>query len=363
MFARQIFFHSLRALTVSLFLYFSILSGSAQSGLQEHPTPITQNEIAATIKARDVGDARLTTHYYWFDGGQGDVFINLWSRNFAGDVDVFVQSGLRPLTKIVVYSDFGEVETGRVIYLRKPERLLLRVQGRTPNDDEATYRLKFAGSFVAAAGSEKDVPEMPTVAENVTGSVRVNSVGTIIPPPPKPIETKLETSREPNTEAAEKATAPRKDEEEKLPEAESNKLAALKETPKPEVVVEDLKKADTTEKTSSRTKRPPRRQKNTSGETAKKVETAPNSSSAAETGKEKMSISAAAKEKEIKPEPKADPLASVHLVIMFKDGRKIERPLLEVFRFSVDRGVLTVVAKDGRVGKYQMVDVAKVTIE
>jgi hypothetical protein len=60
---------------------------------------------------------------------------------------------------------------------------------------------------------------------------------------------------------------------------------------------------------------------------------------------------------------KADPLANVQLVILFKDGRKIERPLTEVFKFSVDGGVLTVIAKDGRTGKYQMVDVAKVTIQ
>src|SRR3982750_4806396 len=121
------------------------LGVSAQSTLQDHPSPITRNEISGTISARDLGDARQTTHYYWFEGSQGDVFINLTTKNFAGDIDVFVQNGLKSLTKIVVFADFGEVETGRVIYLRKPERLILRVQGRSPNDEAASYRFKFAG--------------------------------------------------------------------------------------------------------------------------------------------------------------------------------------------------------------------------
>ena len=34
----------------------------------------------------------------------------------------------------------------------------------------------------------------------------------------------------------------------------------------------------------------------------------------------------------------------------------------EVSKFSVDKGVLTVIAKDGSIG-YSMLDVAKVTIE
>jgi len=53
----------------------------------------------------------------------------------------------------------------------------------------------------------------------------------------------------------------------------------------------------------------------------------------------------------------------VNLVILFKDGSKIERPMTEVLRFTVDRGVLTVISRDGTVGRYSILDVAKVTIE
>jgi hypothetical protein len=59
----------------------------------------------------------------------------------------------------------------------------------------------------------------------------------------------------------------------------------------------------------------------------------------------------------------ADPLANIHLVILFKDGGVIRRPMSEVFRFSVDKGVLTVIAKDGSIGRYSILEVTKVTIE
>ena len=75
----------------------------------------------------------------------------LSSKGMAGgQIDIFTADGLRPLTKIVIFADAASNETGRIVYLRRPERLLLRIQGRTPNDDAAAYRIKFAGSFVAA---------------------------------------------------------------------------------------------------------------------------------------------------------------------------------------------------------------------
>jgi hypothetical protein len=331
----------------------------AQSPLADHPTPVTTNEVNGIIKPRDLGDARLTTHYYWFDGGQGDVFINLNSKNFAGDVDVFVQNGLKSLTKIVVYADFGEVETGRVVYLRKPERILLRVQGRTPNDETASYRLKFAGSFIAAVPNEKEV-EMPTVAGNVGGPVRVNSAGTILPPPPKSVETKAE-SEVPAATASDEQTreVPKSDVEKKEANVSAAENEVKKDDAKPEVIVEDLvKKAET--KTTSKAKRPPRSDSARKTTTRKAQSPAADNSTASEAKTEEATRPAPEK---AKPEAKVDPLANVQLVIVFKDGSRLERPLPEVFRFSVDRGVLTVISKDGRVGKYQMVDVSKVTIE
>ena len=68
---------------------------------------------------------------------------------------------------------------------------------------------------------------------------------------------------------------------------------------------------------------------------------------------------AAKKVKEVVP----DPLASIRLVIAFKDGNSLEKSMSEVFKFSVDKGVLTVILKDGSVSRYPIIDVARVTIE
>jgi hypothetical protein len=74
----------------------------AQSSDQAFPTAITENEISGVIKARDVGDPRVTTYYYTFNGRQGDLFINVVTKNLSGSVDVFSTEGMRTLTNIVM---------------------------------------------------------------------------------------------------------------------------------------------------------------------------------------------------------------------------------------------------------------------
>ena len=119
-------------LSIFSFLLASALTVSGQSTTQEFATPVVSNEISGTIKARDIGDSRLTTYYYALNSDQGDLFINIVTKNLSADIDVFTTVGLRPMTKVVVYADYGETETGRAIYLRKSEKLLLRIQGRSP---------------------------------------------------------------------------------------------------------------------------------------------------------------------------------------------------------------------------------------
>ena len=160
--------------------------GYTQSRDQNFPTRITSNEINGIIPARDIGDSRSTSYFYSFDGGQGDIFINVVTKNLTGDIDVFTADSVQPLTKIVVYADSLQAETGRVIYLRRPARLLLRIYGRSPNDDPATFRVKFAGSFIAMAPGEKN--EAPTIDRSEredSSGIRVNSVGTILEVRPK----------------------------------------------------------------------------------------------------------------------------------------------------------------------------------
>lgn len=208
------------ALLGAAFLVLAFANSSyAQSSDQSFPTPIATNEISGIIPARDLGDPRLTTYYFTFLGRRGDVFINIYTTNFNGAIDIFTAQGLNPRTKITVYADNPERETGRVIYQRRDERLILRIQGRTPNDDPATYRVKFAGTFTPILSNGGTPGEMPEIS-GAQGEVRVNSAGGIIPSEPG----------EGRRTAADRPTAgnERADgvPETRLPEAQAKKSAA-----------------------------------------------------------------------------------------------------------------------------------------
>lgn len=341
-----------------------------QSVSQDFPTPITANDISGIIKARDIGDSRLTTYYYALNGEQGDLFVNLVTRNFTGDIDIFTVNGLRPITKIVVYADYNESETGRAIYLRKPERLLLRVQGRSPNDDEASFRLKFAGSFVAMRSEDVPTgPEMPKVSQETVGSVRVNAVGTILPSPPKSVvdapagakqEAKIPSAEPPQIEAS--------------AEVELAETIEGKQNTSDEPVAEE--KMTDARVAGRRSSRRPPATRSTSPAVTPKKETAVMSpdekpteerpttkKEAEEAGFRTLTGNRRAKADKGPVETRADPLASINLVIQFKDGNILERKMSEVTRFSVDKGVLVVVLKTGGTTRYPIVEVAKVTIE
>jgi hypothetical protein len=318
-----------------------VSSTFAQSQNQSLPTPVRTSEINGAIKARDIGDPRLTSYFYAFNGAQGDIFINVVTKNFNGDIDVFTVEGLKSLTKIVVYSDSPDSETGRLIYLRKPEKLLLRVEGRSPNDDPATFRIKFAGSFEAIKGGPDTAgPEMPEIkAENESG-IRVNSVGTIIEVIPKPRPTPKETVA--------------KVEEKKEVPAEEEKPSDDNEA-KPEKAAESKSRVLVSENI------PP---------SARKTVTPPKKIPAGKTkpaGKVKPAGTKPPVKPKTEPAPKEppapNPLENIRLVILFKDGEKIERPMSEVIRFNVDKGILTIVLKDGTLARHSLLDVEKVTIE
>jgi hypothetical protein len=333
----------------------------AQSTNQNFPTPVTSTEINGTIKARDIGDARLTSYYFQFDGDQGDLFINIVTRNFTGDIDVFTLKDLRPLTKIVVYADFAEHETGRVIYLRKPEKMILRVQGRTPGDDPAAFRIKFAGSFVASTMTEPaGEPGLPSVTARNESGIRVNSVGTIVevipkatPVPPPP----------PTVAEVEKPEPAKAEDDSKEAPAKSDTKNAVDETAKPkvEVVVTD-NVAEKSAPTTPSGRRGARNRRGISPKTTPADVPPTESTGAVPTDTSKPATTPATGGSKT-TEPGQDPLQNINLVILFKDGRTIQRPMSEVFRFSVDKGILTVISKDGTIGRYSILEVAKVTIE
>lgn len=326
-----------------------------QSTDQQFPTPVRSSELTSSIRARAVGDPRITTYYYTFEGRQGDVFINVQSKNFTGDIDVFVMPSQQPLTKIVVYGDQPEAETGRVIYLRKPERLMLRVQGRAPGDDDASLRIKFAGSFEASNLDDSVNPAVPKVESTSETNVRVNSVGTILEVIPKATPTPV-------------AVASRVDEEQPRPEPAETKVEPKEETvsneTRPvEVVVTDPVKTDekpkadpirsnTARSRRNRTVAPPKVEESV----AEKEEVTVPSTTRRTTRTRPAPVKKPA-------EPKVDPMANVNLVIYFKDGSRIDRPMTEVLRFSVERAILTVISKNGTIGRYKMLDVSRVSIE
>ena len=321
----------------------------AQSTNQSFPTPISSNEISGTIKARDLGDARLTTYFYVFNGNQGDVFINVVTKNLDGDIDIFTADNLKPLTKITVYSDNSNGETGRVVYLRQPQKLILRIEGKTPTDDPATFNIKFAGSFQAIQGvAENEEPETPQVKNDEQGEVRVNSVGTIIEvkpkPTPKPKETvaKVEKPKKEKVKPEEKAEKPLKTETEVAENTPTEKKPEEKTENKPEEKSSEEKE---TPKTPAKVRKPSKTKKPKPQPPAK-TEPKPK----VETNKDTSAIEPAL-------------LENIRLIVLFKDGTKIERPMSEILKVSVDKGILTVISKDGTIGRYSILDVSKMTIE
>lgn len=350
------------------------LSVKAQSTNQNFPTAVTTNEISGKIVARDIGDSRLTNYFYAFNGNQGDVFINVQTSNFNGDIDIFTADNLKPLTKITIYADLSESETGRIVYLRKPEKLILRIEGRSPNDDAATFKIKFAGAFAAITNvNETDKPEVPQVKTENQTDVRVNSVGTIIEviPKPTPAPKKTVAKIEPEPEPEKTETSPKNKKRKVEKKVEETPTAKKEEVAKTTVIIEktsEPKVRETVETpreskpeviTTDELPQPKEEEKTEENkpEVSAKItiEKTPETPKAKTTGKKST-------KKPTKPtEP--NPLENIRLIVLFKDGTKIERPMSDVLKVSVDKGLLTIISKSGAVGRYSILDVAKMTFE
>lgn len=318
----------------------------AQSTSAEFPTPVSTNEIKGTINARDLGDSRLTSYYYTFNGSQGDIFINIAAKNFNGDIDVYKAEGLQPISKITFYGDSGLIETGRVIYLRKPEKIILRVQGRTPDDNPATFQIKFAGSFVAVEDNGESKPlELPEIKTDDSNGIRVNSVGTIVETKPTP--------------ESKETVAENKVEEEKTPE-EKNEVEI------PKVVVTDELENKTEDETKKKAESVAETDENKDVETPVKPKTNrnPRRTTRRTTAAKKLPEKAEEKTTEtIEESANKNPLENVRLRVLMKNGDKLEFPMTEVFRFSLNNGILTIITKDGKIHRHPIVDVQKMTVE
>lgn len=299
---------------------------AAQSNDVRFPTPLTSGELSGEIKPRVIGDARITNYYYTFNGGQGDIFVNVVTSDLDADIDLFTADALRPLTKIVVLASAGTTETGRLVYLRKPEKIILRISGRASGDLQGKFRIKFGGEFIASADAPAD--EAPKVTNERQSDVTVNAVGTIIEmQKPRP------TSSESSTTRSENDTSRLTVIEDTLPSTTANRRSASKKTPT--LKIEKKNESESPAK-------PPVSPK---GQVKKTPVTASQKPS---------------KQQELAKAP--DPLTNIMLVVIFKNGKKIERPISEVDRFNVSEGFLTIVTKDGKIGRYSILDVASLTV-
>ncbi|HSI87838.1 MAG TPA: hypothetical protein VK918_02200 [Pyrinomonadaceae bacterium] len=318
------------ALTI-IFVLTAALAGRAQSTIQEFPSPIVTNAVSGSIAPRAIGDSRQTSHYYVFHGEQGDVFINVVTRNLAGTIEVFNLEGLRPMTRMVLFADSELSETGRVVYLRKPEKMLLRVQGRTPNDDPAEYTIKFAGSFAAITDPSQYAQVEP------------------------PRVTAIEAVREPDVVAES-----RKDEDD-VPEDDrvraDAEVEAAEPVAEPEEVIDEPERPSRLEVVVTEPDLPPTKEPERTPERVEDEKVEVEEKADAELPQEAMEpekADAVAEEKEP---------GQFNLVIQFRNGSKIERPMSQVLRFTIDRGTLTVIEQDGSIGRYSMREVLRVGID
>lgn len=360
----------------TLLLLGGFQAGYAQSTDQNNPTAVVSNEINGEIRARAIGDSRLTNYFYAFNANQGDVFVNIVTRNLDGDIDIFTIEGLKPLTKITLFADNSVSETGRVVYLRKFEKLLLRIQGRSPNDDAATFKIKFAGSFEALPFSAVELPKTPEIDTSNQGEFRVSSTGAILSRVEKPVKeekvvAKVENDKKSTSDEGRdkeinvtSVTEKTKVESSAKIEIRRIEIEPIIEEPKDEL---DASKADAQSKNEPidemKSETSPEDTERTSEVEEKKVEVAAKVDEKSAETQPKTEIPET--ENAMRPvlPLKPEQLQNIELVVRFKDGKILKQQLNKVFSFNVNQGILTIVSDEGIVSRYSFLDIEKISIE
>ncbi len=336
----------------------------AQSLDPSKPTPIGSSTLTGHIAARDLGDSRVTDHYYRFNGTPGDLLITVRSQNLNGDLDVFTAVGLRPLLKLTLYAESTNPVT-KGIYLRKREDLILRIEARSPNDDEGTYQLFFGGTFEAVVGApdmseNESTPETPVVSGN-RKTKRVSSVGARLPEPePTPSEVAAAPTPEPTPEPTPTETVnPKPEKPTPAPKSTASRTSprgrrsTTRRTPpaatttKPaETETASVEEPKKTEETAAEKPEPPKTRptpKTTTrrGTTTARSSTKPQPSPPAET---------------------AEPESGPRLIIETNDGTLINRSMSSVRRVIVENGQVVVTGKDGKIDRIALVNVVRMSI-
>jgi hypothetical protein len=373
--------------SLALFVLSTALCADAQSSLLEAPTPVTGDEIAGRIPALDVGDARLTRHFYTLNARPGDLEVTVTTSNLEGDIDLFSASAMRPLTKVTLYGG-SDTTVARTVFFRRDETLILRVEARSSNDADGTYRIRFGGTFVAstapapegpARAAESSSTSAPAARQSARGSYRVNSVGARIEEPktevvaaaapsptphetgpareaapPKPSNARTNTARgraAARREAARREAARRAGTPPTTSDAE--KTEAAKDAP----AERDSSSGETTRPESARTgtnrARPNRRApragtSDRSAASASPSAAAPATEAAGTTG-----------------EPAALGLEAPgsRLILELRDGTSVVREMSEVRRVAIEGRLVVVTLKNGRIERQPLSNIRRMSIE
>jgi hypothetical protein len=333
----------------------SASSASAPSASLEYPAPMTTAQAAARIRARDVGDSRLTSHYYLFETGTGDVFATIETRNFNGDIDIYTAGSMKPLLKATVYaSDYASV-IQRDFYLRLPSRLILRIQGRTPNDDPAEYKISFTGAFKAlseaAASALPRDPGTPKITgtEDPNGN-RATATGAVIVKPKPPV-VKATPAPAPPVTVAKNTSKDTKSK--KLPTADPNARPPKPTLPVPAPIpAGDKKKKESAVKKAS--DQPDQDDEDADRENEKRKDAEKKRAAA------KRSADTAKAPKQAKSAD--DPMADVFLEVKMKNGTKLRFAMSDVFSVNVDNGVVKIVLKNGRLINRNLLEIEEMRI-
>ena len=328
-------------------------SAAAQSNDQSLPTPVLTNEITGRIAALDLGDPRLTRHFYAFEGVPGDLLVTLSSRNLNGDIDIFTAVTFRPVMKITMYagSSAPSPEVTKGFYLRSRQVLILRVEARTPNDDAGTYQLRFGGAYEPFSGgipvAEESSEQSTEVARTGGGNkTRLSSVGARMDEPPseptpKPVEKSADESASNSTSTA-RVTKPKS---RRTPPARTARGRSARSTRTKPGSTGSEAKTEPAKTEAAKTETP-----------EEKKETAPGEEKPAATEKP------SAPDKPVAQEPVV-PKPGARLIIEETDGTKIDRPMSTVRRVVVEGGMIVIVLKTGRIERVPMSVVAKMSIE
>ena len=363
-----------RVFALALQLALLAVGAAAQSSDPEQPTPALSNEVAGRIAPRDVGDSRRTRHFYTFGAQQGDLELSVEGSNLEGEVDLFAAGSLRPLAKVTLYAGLGS-SVSRTVFLRRAESLVLRVQARTPNDAEGSYRIRLGGTFVPAVASNTTAAPEPSPTESAAASPaprtgrRVTATGARIeepraePPPARSVAAaEPEATPEPAATPSRRTTRGRAG----ARRAGTNRSTRQTERPRDETAARDEPPAGSPAAETTPTPTPE--------ETAPALPTTRANRGRASRGRTGTTTRRggqtpadaapnAATTEPAAPAPTGLEVPGTRLVLELREGGRIEREMSEVRRVTVERGQIVILLRSGQVERQPLANVLRMSIE